>query len=218
MHFTIRQIVAALGAFYLPLAAQAQGRKGTVLDPDQSRIVGARVVLDCGGRAVETKTDAMGEFEVPARPASLGCRIRVSQRGFRSLELRLDRAPGILQIQLELAEVHQVVQVRAIGGPPHDFRALNSADVGADELRRISNNTSDLVEYAKTVAGVLSADDEVYVDGLPSANLPPSEMISRISVNEDPFSAEYSDGDFDCPARPLMALRVTWNDPRAGWE
>jgi len=64
-----------------------------------------------------------------------------------------------------------------------------------DDLGHISNDTSAMIRYAKQLAGVSAGSDVIYVDGLPSSYLPPADMIARITVNGDPFSAEYADGD-----------------------
>jgi hypothetical protein len=62
------------------------------------------------------------------------------------------------------------------------------------ELRDISDNSEDLIAYAKQLAGVFSGSDSLYVDGLPADRPPPADTIAAITINPDPFSAEYSDG------------------------
>ena len=47
------------------------------------------------------------------------------------------------------------------------------------------------------------------MDGLPSQVLPPAETIARLTVNADPFSAEYSDGD-----RNQIAITTKYPDRR----
>jgi hypothetical protein len=117
----------------------------------------------------------------------------VVRRGFEPVSVKAE-AGKPSNIRLALAVLKQSVDVNG-QSDPLSTRSIESADVDRNELRTISNDTGQLIEYAKAVAGVPFSDQQVYVDTLPAQELPPAEMISRISVNADPFSAEYSDGD-----------------------
>src|SRR4029077_20833687 len=44
------------------------------------------------------------------------------------------------------------------------------------------------------LAGSANSPAQIYVDGMPAAQLPPAAQIARIIVNPDTFSAEYTDG------------------------
>ncbi|MDA2925072.1 hypothetical protein MYX65_10570, partial [Acidobacteria bacterium AH-259-L09] len=72
---------------------------------------------------------------------------------------------------------------------------LSSVTLSQLELKRSANNTPDLIRYAKALAGTTLGPDRIYVDGLPSSSLPPAEAIAQITVNRDPFSAEYAESD-----------------------
>ena len=82
-----------------------------------------------------------------------------------------------------------------------------------DELRAISSNSDDLIAYAKQLAGIDTGADALYVDGMPADHPPPADRIGNITVNADPFSAEYSDaGDahIDITTKPAeRKFRIT---------
>lgn len=207
----LRQSIPVLVAVCLSLAAHAQRLHGTVTDPDDRRIVGANVLLDCRGNKQKVMTDANGEFHASAPCSYSGCSVNVSKSGFAIFHQRLGEKTEDVQIRLKMAQVRQQVQVRAMRTPPHEFGASNSAYLDATELARISNDTSELVTYAKNVAGIMSENETIYVDGLPSTSLPPAGMIQAISVNGDPFSVEYSDGDH-------VPIEITTGKPDRSWH
>ena len=173
----------------------SEGLLGAVVDPQQRVIVGADVTLSCGGKAEHVKTDPQGRFVLSVSPVLRHCSLQVSHPGFESFEQLLDGTPAPLSIVLHLPVHKEEVNVTP---KPQDLRELmptwvGSASVSDRELQGISNNTEDLIRYAKALAGADMATDAIYVDGLPSGTLPPPEMVARIDVNTNPFSAEYSD-------------------------
>jgi hypothetical protein len=121
----------------------------------------------------------------------------VSFPAFQDFKLALDAHPPHLLVTLRLAVAKQVVNVNSNAEDLREIAhsSLGSVSLSDSDLRGISDNITDLIRYAKAVAGADMAPDAVYVDGLPSAILPPVEMVRRIDVNSDPFSAEYSDND-----------------------
>ena len=72
--------------------------------------------------------------------------------------------------------------------------SLSSVSLSTDDLEDISTNGEDLLAYAKLLAGTTSGRDSIYVDGMPADRLPPADQIESISIDADPFSAEYADG------------------------
>ena len=94
-------------------------------------------------------------------------------------------------MQLRLADLKQTVTAECDRLSP---APVASVSLSASELRNISDNSEDLVAYAKSLAGIYSGSDHLYVDGLPADNPPPTDRIEAITINGDPFSAEYSDG------------------------
>jgi len=100
-----------------------------------------------------------------------------------------------MKVALSIAPLRQKVSIQEERPSLQRVNSVGSVSLTRAELEGISNNTSDLIRYAKLLAGAPSPADNTYVDGLPAKVLPPAEMVSQISVNADPFSAEFSDGD-----------------------
>lgn len=189
-------------ACVVPLAvawgAPARAVQGLVLDPQHRPVADGRVSLTCRGETLRTRTDARGWFIFSSFAPGSGCLLRVVAPGFAQLDERVSDGSTELRLELALAPLRQVVRVSSRhtpAGPVPSMMPLGSASLSRRELRPISNNTEDLIRYAKLMAGVLPGPEAVYVDGLPAKVLPPAEMISNITVNADPFSAEYSDRD-----------------------
>jgi hypothetical protein len=165
-----------------------------VSDPRDLVVPAAIVTLHCGRHNKSVKTDSQGRFAFGTRPASEVCRISANHPGFSPFNESVTGDAGTLSIRLILAPLSQTVTVSAAPDPLF-LPALGSLTLSDDELKSISNNTQDLIRYSKLLAGVVGGTDVIYVDGLPTSALPPPETIARITINADPFSAEYADGD-----------------------
>lgn len=184
---------------FCPCLASARVLRGHIVDPQGRTIAGARIALDCGGRTLKTRSGGDGWFALANVRASKSCHLSVSYPHFKILRknVRLNGKP--LLLELKLAPLRQAMTVLARSRGSSDglgpIGGIDSASLSGKELRKVSNNTADLIAYAKLVAGAPLGPDDIYVDGLPAKVLPPAETISTITVNADPFSAEYSDGD-----------------------
>lgn len=72
------------------------------------------------------------------------------------------------------------------------FRPLDSASMTGEELSVLGPDSAAWIAFVRHAAGATVGVERVYVDGLPALANVPSSMIGRITVNGDPFSAEYS--------------------------
>ncbi|MBI1747112.1 MAG: carboxypeptidase regulatory-like domain-containing protein [Acidobacteria bacterium] len=192
-----RGFTAVLVVLTFPLAGFGQTLTGTVVDPHRRILVGAKVALICGGHTETIYTDSQGRFRFDRRPGLENCILYITHPGFEPFEQVVGRAPEPGLVQLRLGGVKQVVNVSAEDkkGIATDLTTLTSASISDVELKAISNNTWDLIRYAKALAGTTLRQDSLYVDGLPSTVEPPAETIARITVNADPLSAEYAESD-----------------------
>jgi hypothetical protein len=163
---------------------------GTVVDPQQRVIAGAEVSLNCGNQTDTRKTDGQGYFTFTRQAFPEDCKIEAVYPSFAPLELTVGPSRS-LTLQLRLAELKETVTATTDRLSP---APLASVSLAANDLRNISNNSEDLVAYAKSLAGIYSGTDHIYVDGLPADHPPPADRIETITINADPFSAEYSDG------------------------
>jgi hypothetical protein len=181
---------AVFALLVLAGSSPAETLTGTVLDPQQHLVAGAIVSLHCQGKTETRQTDHQGHFTFTREAFPDDCTVTAASSGFARQDWPLG-GDRVLALQLRLAEIKQTVSV------PADILSalpLASVSLSASDLKEISDNTIDLVAYAKRMAGVQSGSDHIYVDGLPTDTLPPAGTIDRITINADPFSAEYSDG------------------------
>lgn len=170
--------------------ARAETLSGTVLDPQQRPIVRASVSLNCENQTDTVITDGQGRFSFTRQGLPPSCKIQAAYPGFAALELALGQR-RTLTLELRLAEVQQTVDAK---DDVPTLRSLTSVSLSASELKNISDNSNDLLAYARHLAGVYSGSEQIYVDGLPTNQLPQADRIESITINSDPFSAEYSDG------------------------
>ena len=191
------------------LSAQAETVSGTVVDPQQHVLVGATVSLVCGKHIATRKTDGEGSFTFTRQAFPASCKLRAVYPNFAALELPLGRRRDFT-LQLPIAAQKQTV---AVAADRLSHTSLDSVSLSEDELRAISSNSDDLIAYARQVAGDYSGADALYVDGMPADHPPPADRIAAITINADPFSAEYSDaGDahIDITTKPAeRKFRIT---------
>jgi hypothetical protein len=173
-----------------PLAS-AQSLAGVVVDPQRKIIVGARVTVACGGEPAVLETDAQGRFMF-LRTAGDDCGLTVTHPGFVPFEQTLTVAQKTLTVQLRLADIKYAITVSP---GTADRPTLETVSIPDTVLGTISNTTRDLIDYARSVAGAASGDMRVYVDGLPARTLPSADAVRSVTINADPFSAEFAEGD-----------------------
>jgi hypothetical protein len=198
----LRTAILVLG---VPLSAYAGETSGTVLDPQDLPVASARVKLTCDGRARSAGTDANGRFVFSDAPDFNGCSLDVSRRGFAPVHERVRTGAAPVVIRLRVAAVKETVDVVGRLEPTARPSAF-SASLADEDFRTVAHNTADLIVYTRLLAGATMLPSVVYVDGLPSSALPPIDTIARISVNADPFSAEYADGD-------VSTIQITTKSP-----
>jgi hypothetical protein len=115
--------------------------------------------------------------------------VSVAQEGFAPFEAAVDAGTEPLTIELAIGNVTSSVIVRP------ERPTLETAAITADILAMVSNRTSDLIDYARRVAGAAFGQPRIFVDNLPAGVLPPSSLVQSITVNANPFSAEFNEGD-----------------------
>ncbi len=186
-----RALLACVLAAAAAKGAWAKGLSGIVSDPAGAVIAGTKVTLQCGPTTYRSVADQKGQFTFGERPSFEDCTLSVVQDGFAPYQRALGGESGFLEVKLKLAAVRETVSIR----DSPDGTALESTTLSGEELEKVSNDPAQLTAYAEQLSGAAPLPTHIYIDGLPSSNLPPAELISTISVNQDPFSPEYSDGD-----------------------
>ncbi len=186
-----RALLASVLAVTAAGSASAQGLSGSLSDPAGAVVPAANVTLVCNSTTFRLIADEKGLFTFKQRSSYRGCTLSVVKDGFAPYQRVLGAQSPFLEITLTLAIVREAVNIQASA----DETALESTTLSRNELSKISNDPAELTAYAEQVAGAAPIPSHTYIDGLPSTNLPPAAMIETVSVNRDPFSSEYADGD-----------------------
>jgi hypothetical protein len=184
-------------ALSLPLSGFVATLNGTVVDPQQRVVAAATVVLTCGDKSERLETDSRGRFRFESGSNIRDCELSVSSPGFEPFRQLVGDASRPILIQLKLATLRESVNVPAKNDRSSltSRASLTSATLTDVDLKGIAANTRDAILHAKMVTGTTLSKDVLYVDGLPTSVVPPLESIARITVNADPFSAEFSEND-----------------------
>jgi hypothetical protein len=172
----------------------AAGVSGVVVDPHDLPVPNARVTLTCEGRAAVVASDQAGRFLFTGDVSGNDCTLTGEHDGFAAARLTLHavRDRGLtVTLRLPMKDLAAAVTVSA-DQPRASFLSLSLAE---DDFRTLAGTTADAIRQAQLLAGATSLRSVIYVDGLPSPTLPSLDMVARITVNADPFSAEYAHGD-----------------------
>jgi len=175
---------------------------GTVLDPHQAGVLGAKVTLKVadGAEVQSTSADSLGAFRFADVPPG-NYDVQIEQQGFKPSVSRVrvgTQALRPLRVVLALADVQQQVTVSA-------------------ELTQVSTNTADNLDtvsmdrtaldnlpifdqdFIGTMSRFLDASSvgtngvTLIVDGVESSRAGISaSAIQEVKLNQDPYSAEFS--------------------------
>jgi carboxypeptidase family protein len=167
---------------------------GKVVDPQTLPVRGAQVELRCDATVTRTSTDDSGRFVVHDARSQTTCVLSITREGFAPITQRIEPGTtGILLLRLRLAAVKETVSVVATA--PELRQPIGSASIESDRLVQLFGRTEDMIRYAALLGGSGITGTSVYVDGMPVTVMPSPELVGRIKVNSEPFSAEYGDGD-----------------------
>ena len=164
-----------------------------VIDPFDAAIPGAEVTLVCegGDRPFLTTTGPLG---VASLPAGQDCELTVRATGFATWRGPLTEAWTRGSVRLSVAPREERVDVNPLI-EPMPWAPLTSARITRNDLALLGWDPALTLRYAKARAGATLGADQVYVDGLPAAGLPPPTTMAALAVNPDPFSVRYSESD-----------------------
>ncbi|MBA2503747.1 MAG: TonB-dependent receptor [Pyrinomonadaceae bacterium] len=181
------------------LAQRASGiLAGRVVDQQGGIVVGATVTIaDASGveRTATTNDDGAYTFTnlAPGRYT-----VRVNQTGFGAYEnAEVDVTTGQrveLNIDLSVALAEEQVTVESQAALNTDPANNGGATVlrGRD-LETLPEDPDDLAAALQALAGPSAGPNggQIYIDGFTGGRLPPRESIRQITINQNPFSAEF---------------------------
>lgn len=196
--------------FFLPLlmvtsifAQPLSSLHGTVVDERGAIVPGAKITL----RSLETVEknaicDQQGEFVLPDIPPGIYVLI-VSFEGFETAvhnSLRIPQ-PHPLRIALKVASVNLETEIRADDEgvsmePDQTLSAIVLDEKFVETLPESEDEMRDFLEMlAGPGAGGASGGQggaQFIVDGFRNGRVPPKDAILKITINQNPFSAEYA--------------------------
>lgn len=190
-------------------AQQASTLRGQVVDEVGAVVPGAKVVVTrIGSDTPRTaSSNAAGEFTIPNLPAG-AYTVKVEFEGFEPYALDSFTLPSTkpLTITLKVATVNITTDITtdAKGVSVEPDQNLSATILDEDFIQKnLPDNEDDLRTYLQALAGPSAGgasggqgQAQIIVDGFSGGRLPPREAIMQIRVNQNPFTAEYSNPGF----------------------
>jgi hypothetical protein len=181
-------------ALLLQVAVPPATVHGFVISQDGLPVSGARVELSCSGYPSAATTSDAGAFAI-SRPSAESCTLTVTRSGFAPASRAVAAGEAnVGVIQLEIEPHQERVTVQGVT-PPSFVTPIGSVVLSSDEIVALSDRSEDVIRHAIGLTTAGPGDAAIYVDGLPTTVLPPTDMIRQITALVGPFAAEYGDGD-----------------------
>jgi hypothetical protein len=156
-------IAALILALIAPMAALADSSvQGTVVDPTDASIVGARVsaTLIATGMTRVTMTDAMGQFRIPSLPIGTYT-IRCEKDGFQTVEIQqlsLSIGQALDQrIEMKIAQHSEDVEVREQPEALETTAITGSVALGGERIDENPTQNRNYLNYVLMVPGVAAS-------------------------------------------------------------
>lgn len=177
--------------------------RGTIVDETNAYIAAAPLTLDDGkGNKYTAQSDDRGRYRFNVKPGLYTMTVEVD--GFASFVEQVDltsRRKDAFDIQLKVALAEQVdVKDNSATISTEPDKNLSAITLTEKDLEALPDDPDELLQTLKQMAGAAGGgeDASVYVGGFRErGQIPPKEAILRISINQNPFSAEFSEpGNF----------------------
>lgn len=209
---TIKALTIALGLVLMATIATAQQSsilRGQVVDEQGAVVPGAKLtVTNNATKKQQTITsNALGDFSLSGLAAGVYT-VTAAYEGFQPFSRSDLRIPldGPLQVVLKVAGVTIVTDValdsKTVSVEPD--QNLSATVLDEEFIRNnLPDNEEDLRQYLNGLAGPAGGGAsggqggaQILVDGFSGGRLPPREAIFQIRVNQNPFTAEFSNPGF----------------------
>ena len=189
----------------LSIAAYSQDQtelKGLVTDQQGAIIVGVDIVLSApGGQTYKTKTNEKGEYRIAAIAKGIYT-LTISGEGFSTFTKEVDltkKSINTLDARMEIAVEEKITvnsdnDINSVSVEPE--ANVSGITLEGPDLAVLPDDPDDMLAMLKEMAGA-TEDAQVYVDGYrENGRLPPKEAILAIRINNNPFSAQYTEPGF----------------------
>lgn len=202
-------LVVLAGSLQFSAQAQTGGTtlSGAVADELGGIVPGAKVTLVLpGGKTRVVTTAADGTFSIPNVAAGV-YNFFVQIKGFQpfvvsDLKVPHDEALKVTLLPASVEEATDIV-AEATGVSVEPDQNLTATVLGEDFIKDLPNNEDDLRDVLQALAGPGAgignggqSGAEILVNGFTNGRLPPKEAILKITINQNPYSAEFSQPGF----------------------
>lgn len=198
IRYFLPSLIAAL-CLFCPLRSQAReddGQiRGTVSDSTDAVIPKARIELLKSGKRIQfVESNGEGSFIFSNLPTGKYAVI-ASANGFdKYKEGNIRVSPNearTLKIVLKVAAVSENVEVNGHDEQDNGFGSILRGS-RIDDLPDDPSQLQSVLDFWAAQSGG-PGTPQIYIDGFPATTLPPKDLIQEIRVNQDPYSAKYSD-------------------------
>jgi hypothetical protein len=183
-------------------AAYGQGSielRGTVIDETNAYIAAAPLTLQSeNGLKFTTVSDDHGRYRFTVKPGVYTLTVEVEGFARFSQEIDLTTKPsGPFDVKLKVIIAEKVdVKDDSAGISTDPDKNLSAITLTEKDLQALPDDPDELLQTLKQMAGAAGGADDaaVYVGGFRErGQLPPKEAILRININQNPYSAEFSE-------------------------
>jgi hypothetical protein len=173
--------------------------RGTVVDETNAYIPAAALSLDDGkGQKYSATADDHGRYRFAVKPGEYTLTVEVE--GFAKFAQQINLTtksvvPFDVKLKVALAEKVEVTDNSASISTDPD-KNLSAITLTEKDLQALPDDPDELLQTLKQMAGAAGGADDasVYVGGFRErGQLPPKEAILRININQNPYSAEFSE-------------------------
>ena len=172
---------------------------GTVVDPSGASVSHAMVHVQNDSLQRDTTTDDTGRFSLALPPGAYN--VMIVSPGFEAYvtNVKLTEKAASANIHAKLVIATQAEEVNVPSGD--NTSTTSAADnksalvFKGDALKTFSDDDDTFQKQIQALAG--SGDGQngptMYVDGFSGGKFPPKNTIREIRINQNPYSAEYSE-------------------------
>lgn len=182
-----------------PLLAQNAALRGTITDESGALVPGARVTAtETSGLHKETISASDGSYSFASLPFG-ACTVEASAPQLilpQPVTVNLTTSVQVLNLVLNVAPSSQQVTVSANAGPVVTTESADNASalvLQGTNLQALGQDPEDLATDLQALAGPSAGPSggSVFIDGFSRGQLPPSDAIREVRINQNPFSPEF---------------------------
>src|SRR5438128_3150325 len=199
-----KTIAVSLCSLLLTINFAAYGQavvelRGTVIDETNAYIAAAPLTLQSeNGQKYTTVADDHGRYRFAVKPGAYTLTVEVEGFARFNQEIDLTTKPsGPIDVKLKVMIAEKVeVKDDSAGISTDPDRNLSAITLTEKDLQALPDDPDELLQTLKQMAGAAGGADDaaVYVGGFRErGQLPPKEAILRININQNPYSAEFSE-------------------------